>query len=469
MADLSTQPRQVRLLKCAIMSPGLEKRAGSGADAATLRTYGFDLTAYVQKIDIYENIFDNTISGSVTLLENIGLIEYIPIVGVESVMVAFSVENSSGEAKTFTRAFRVSKVSDIAYPRHDYRLYTLKLVTHEYVMSLSSRICRAFTNTTTRDAVREVLVKDLRIDPAQLITNEPTYDKVNIVIPNYTPLQTINYFTVLSQTSDNKESNFLFFETLDGFHFTSVSRLIRNGLAQRDFRTFEVNPGQVTGPFVNDETARNAIKRVHQDQTFDLLTDITGGTLRAKMVYFDVLARKIEHNEDSRYSETFKKTTHLDKYPVYPENYDLSVSKDVRLFTVPSNAFSAQSKYSKSKGENAVEQRLRESIVLRNRQLREIRHVQSLIDLPGQPDLRAGDVVNVLYPSSRALEGQNVNINTPVFTQGTPFFSGKHLVTAVHHILASKGGDQMEYRMNIRVCKDSFGAPLIGTSNEDGK
>lgn len=469
MADLSTQPRQVRLLKCAIASPGLDQRAGSAEDAATLRTYGFDIMAYVQKIDIYENIFDNTISGSITLLENIGLIEYLPIIGVESVVVAFSVENENGDPKTFTRAFRVSKVSDIAYPRHDYRLYTLNLVTNEYVLSLSSRICRAFTNTTTRDAVRDVLTHDLSIDPKRIITDERTHDKVSVVVPNYTPLQAINYFVVLSQTDEKKESNFLFFETLDGFHFTSVSRLIQNGLTQSDVRTFEVNPGQVTASFVTDEIARNAIKRIHQDQTFDLLSDITGGTLRSKMVYFDFLARKVENSEDSRYTDTFKKTTHLDKYPVYPENYDLSVSKDVRLFTVPSNAFSAQSKYSKSKGENPVEQRLRESIVLRNRQLREIRHVQTLVDLPGQPDLRAGSVVNVLYPSSRALEGQNVNINTPVYTQGTPYFSGKHLVTSVHHILASKGGDQMEYRMNIRVCKDSFGAPLIGTSNEDGK
>lgn len=271
---------------------------------------------------------------------------------------------------------------------------------------------------------------------------------------------------MLSQTKESQESNFLFFETLDGFHFTSVAKLIADG-SKDEVRTFEANPGALTNETVAESIATNAIRRVHQDQTFNLLEDIVGGTLRAKMLYFDILARKMDHQVDSKYTETFKKTTHLDKYPVYPENFDLSVSKDVRLFTVPSNVFSAQSQYQKRKGENQTEQRLRESIILRNRQLREIRHIQTLLDLPGQPDLRAGSVVNILYPSTRALEGENASINTSVYTKGTPFLSGKHLVTSVHHILTTKGSDSMEYRMNIRACKDSLAAKLIGTSSKD--
>jgi len=465
MSELTTQPRQVRLLKCAILYPGLDRRAASGADASRLSSYGFDIMPFVQRIDIYENIFDNTISGSITLLENLGLVEYLPIVGVETVHLAFAIESGDGPPVTFTRGFRISKVSDVSFPRHDYRLYTLQLVTNEFVLSLSSRICRAFTKQTTQNAVRDILTNDLKVEQSRIITNEPTFDQVSVVVPNYTPLQAINYFTILSQTQGRRESNFLFFETLAGFHFTSVSKLITDG-SQKPMRTFEVNPAALGAEFVEDGTARNAIRRIHQDQSFDLLQDIVGGTLRAKMLYFDFLARKIDHTVDSRYSNTFASTTHLDKYPVYPDNFDLSVSKDVRLFTVPSNAFSAQSAYAKGKGENPTEQRLRESIILRNRQLREIRHIQTLVDLPGQPDLRAGDVVNVLYPSTRALEGENVPINVPVFSKGTPFYSGKHLVTSVHHILASKGSEQMEYRMNIRVCKDSLGSQLVGSSSQ---
>jgi hypothetical protein len=49
---------------------------------------------------------------------------------------------------------------------------------------------------------------------------------------------------------------------------------------------------------------------------------------------------------------------------------------------------------------------MHEIVVLRNRQLREIQHLLTVIDMPGQPDLRAGSVVNVNYPSSRELQSQ---------------------------------------------------------------
>jgi hypothetical protein len=56
----------------------------------------------------------------------------------------------------------------------------------------------------------------------------------------------------------------------------------------------------------------------------------------------------------------------------------------------------------------------------------------------------------------------------PVWTEGTPYYSGNHLVTAVHHILTIKGPGSMEYRMNVKVNKDSLGTPLYGTSSEEG-
>src|ERR1051326_216086 len=102
MAIVPTFPRQVRVLKCAIITPGLSQfRAGTSDDASALQ-YGLNLLPFVQKIDIYESIFDNTLSGSITLLENVGLTEYLPIVGVEQLVIAFQVDNQDpSTAQTF--------------------------------------------------------------------------------------------------------------------------------------------------------------------------------------------------------------------------------------------------------------------------------------------------------------------------------------------------------------------------------
>jgi len=464
MAQL-TYPRQVRILKCALLSPGLHLRAQNERDAHILRNFGFDLTPYIQQINLYESIFDNTMSGSLVLLENVGLVEYIPIVGVETIGIVFEVDYGNS-TKQFARAFRVIKLHNQTYPRHDYRRYTLELATHEFVNSISTLISRSFQNMTCRDAVEQILTKDLGVTKDRIKTGQNTFGTVDVVIPNYTPLRAINFFSVLAQTIEAPhESNFLFFETLDGFHFTSIKSLIQAGhdVPETSLKTFNVDPGAMTtAPTVADTIAMNAIVRVHQDRSFDVLEDIASGMLRSQVWHFDFLARKIEPAQfkDSRYTESFKETTHLDKFPVYPNNYDLTVSKDVRLFIIPSNVWSSKSAYIKSNGE-LPEQRLHESVVLRNRQLREIRHLQTLIDLPGQPDLRAGSVVLVNYPTTRLLQKSDSNINMPVESRPTPYYSGKHLVASINHIFTSTGGDALEYRMNLRVVRDSLGAPLI--------
>jgi hypothetical protein len=479
-----TQPRQARLVKCAILAPGLEQRGQVKEDKAELATYGFDITPFVQKIDIYESIFDNTISGSIAILENVGLTEYLPIVGVEVLALVFEVDAADG-THTFARAFRVVGIKDQTFPRHDWRLYTIQLVTNEFVKSISNRICRRF-GKTCEDAVKDIMKTDLGLLDAskpgqpQLLADDPTFGLVDIVIPNYSPLQAINYFTMLSQTVDAPhESNFLFFETLDGFHFTSIAKLIKNGVPNatginklgKPVKVFDVAAGQVsTAPTVDVDTMMNAINRIHQIQSFDLLFDIAAGTLRSRMVSFDFVARTVSKDKegDSRYTDSFGQTTHLDKFPVYPHNFDLTVSNNVRLFTFPTNLQSTQSPYIKA-NDPMSEQRLHEAVVLRNRQIREIQHLQNLLELPGQPDLRAGSVVVVNYPSTMVLEDKtDETINSSRQSNPTPFYSGPHLVTSVHHIITTKGTGSWDYRMNVKVCKDSLGHALYGTSNTKG-
>jgi hypothetical protein len=460
---IPTTARQVRLLQCAITSPGLALRAANAVDAATLDA-GFDLLPYVQQIDIYESIFENTISGCLTLLEDIGLTEYLPIVGVEIVLLSFQIDHPdpSQLPLTFTRVFRVIGITNQSFPKNNFRLYQLQLATQEFVLSVSSRICRAFHGFSCHDAVQNILTKDLQVDADRQVLDS-TFSTVDVVIPNYTPLQAINYFALLAQTDTAwKESNFLFFETMvGGFHFQSVANLIHSASATP--LTFNMDSGNLTSlPVVTEQSVMQQIMQMHQNQSFDLLFDIGSGTLRSRLVHFDFLARRLHINADSRYTKTFDQTTHLDTFPVYPRNFDLSVSQDVRIFAVPSNVWSTQSAYMKSI-EEQPEQRMHEAVVLRNRQLKELRHVETLIDLPGQPTISAGTVVIVNYPSSRLLQDANIPVTSPLQNQPTPYYSGPHLVTAVHHILLVNSPNQMEYRMNLKVNKDSFGAPLIGS------
>jgi len=461
-------------------SPGLELRAQSAEEQARLKNEGVDLLPFTQRIEIYESIFENTISASLVLLEDVGLVEYVPIVGAEVVSIAFKVEDETGEDREYKQVFRVIKVHDMTYPKQGFRLYTIELATPEFVQSVSTRISRMFNNTTPALAVKTIL-KDYM--GAEFVANglEPTSGTYTVTIPNYTPLQAINYFTMLAQTwKSPRESNFLFFQTLNGFYFKSIYQLILEGKALKagqlytpdgkrklELKTFNVDPGAVTDKKVEDEVVRNTMMRIHQDQSFDVMLDIAGGMLRSRMTHFDFLARRVagdpvyKTDVDSEYTKSFGQTTHLADHPVYPRNFEQSVSKNTRIFTFPSNAWSSKSAYIKSI-EPQQEQTLYQSIVLRNRQLREIQHLQTLIDTPGHPDIQAGTVIDVQYPSSPGLQQSNAPQTAPVHQEPTPYYSGLHLVGGIRHILSIRSSGAYEYRMHMRVIRDSLNAPLVG-------
>ena len=463
MATPLTAPRQVKLRRCAIWSPTLHLRGADAAAQEDLLAHGQDISASVVSLDIYESIFQNTITGTVRLKETHGYPEYFPLVGTEFLIIEFVIDYL-GEERIFNRVFRIRKIGDQSFPKNEEREYTINLVTPEFFQSMSSRMTKRYTGTCA-EAVKEIMETRLQIEDKRIYAAEKTSGTIDVLIPNYTPLQAINYFTAISLTEEVPyASNFLFYETLDGFYFRSIRGILQQYSAGNEVATFQVNANKLTGAQVIDEAqAFSSIIQIHQKNTLDVLTDATSGVLRSRMLHLDFFARKFTES-DSRYTETFKtyKDDHLAQYPLYPDNFDQSIDRNTKLFTTLSDTSSTESAYRKQNEGKVPPRRRHESDVLRNRQLREIQHLRTMLEVPGQPNLRAGTVSILNYPSTRLIEGESENLSAAAHQNPTPFHSGRHLVTKVRHNLVQISTGVMEYRMHIEATRDSLGSPLIG-------
>lgn len=478
------RPRQVKLKQCLIWAPMLEQRATNNNDRTSIAKAGIDISSSVLTIDVYESVFENTISAKLTIRETFGYAEYFPLSGAEFVILEFSIPFQNTE-HSYKRTFRISRMLDQTFERNEARLYTLELVTDEYFSSIGSRMTKRYRNITCVDAVRDIMNHYMQIPEKRIKDTkfENTAGKIDVVIPNYTPLQAINFFSLLAQTDTTPvESNFVFYETLDGFFFTSIRKLIADGKndyaddkgknyndPSRKVPKFRVNANQLTGqPKIADVFAYNSIIKLHQEELFDSLKDVASGMLRTKMLHLDFFARKW-YEEDSRYTQTFKKTTHLDQYPVYPENFDQLVNRNTKLFIVPTNTSIAESSYVQQSGDTITPQKMYESIVLRNRQMKEIQHLRTVFEVPGQPQIRVGKVVWIDYPSSREIQGEGDKSRTigGLNQSSTPYHSGLHLLTHVRHSLRQVSLGVMEYTMHCEAVRDSVGTRMTPYLQDD--
>jgi hypothetical protein len=261
------------------------------------------------------------------------------------------------------------------------------------------------------------------------------------------------------EDKDQYSGGYLFFETLEGLYFTSIAGMYA---ATNKIPTIRVNP-VAQAP---SDDSQDAIFRIHQEQTFDLLAGITSGFYAARVFHFDLLAQKFRCRgvpaslasevdpTDSLYTDTFEKTkqSHSTPYPLFPRYFEREFSPNVRQFMVPTNSWSTANTETES-GKTALdnEQLMHKSVAIRNRQLREIQQIETLVELPGQPGVHAGSLINLEYPMTEPL--------IEIDPARTPH-SGVHLVTSVHHILVIKTPGEFDYRMSLRVAKSSLNRPF---------
>lgn len=458
-----TNPRQIKLRSARLWTPSLLQRSAN----TVVQQTGLDVTPNIMVVDIYESIFQNTITAEVQFRETTGFSEYLPLVGTEALTLSFAIDSPvEGEPeKVFTRTFRIFRMRNQTYERNELRSFTLDLVTPEFFTSMSSRLCKRYSNQTVLEAIIDVMANHLDVPTDGLVgaTFEQTSGNIDIIIPNYTPLKTINYLSAIALTEKTPtESNFVFFETLDGFFFTSIRKLIEDGKAvPEDQRAmYKVSANEITGADkVNAKTALNSIIRIHQDELFDSLRDITTGMLRTKMLNVDFFGRTWKE-DDTRYGDTFADRTHLDDYPVYPKNFEDSISENVKIFTVPSNTSIADSAFVQQQGEQITRSSLFEAAVRRNRQIKEIQHLRTLLEVPGRPDIRSGSVIRIVYPSSREIQGLNTTQSTSTPQTETPYYSGLHLITHIRHSILRTDSANFLYTMHLEVTRDSFGASM---------
>lgn len=459
-----TNPRQINLRAARLWTPSLATRSAN----TLIQQIGIDVLPNIMVIDIYESIFQNTITAEVQFRETTGFSEYLPLVGTEALTLSFAIDAPTlGEdEKVFTRTFRIFRVRDQTYERNEIRSFTLDLVTPEFFVSTSSRICKRYTGQTVVAAIKDIMERYLEV-PITAITNatfENTSGNIDVIIPNYTPLKAINYLSALALTEKSPaESNFVFYETLDGFFFTSIRKLIEQGKAVSESAraSYKVSANEITGSDkVDAKTALNSIIRIHQDELFDTLRDITTGMLRSKMLNVDFFGRTWKE-DDTRYTTAFQEHTHLDDFPMYPENFDESVSKNVKIFTVPSNTSIADSAFVQQQGEQMTRSSLFEAAVKRNRQMKEIQHLRTLLEVPGRPDIRSGSVIRITYPSSREIQGLGTQYSSDNVPQtATPYYSGLHMITHIRHSILRTDVANFLYTMHLEVTRDSFGAPM---------
>ena len=333
-------PGDFELLKLTMTSPNREV---IGSVQGTTKGY-IDLKNAWSDLNIYEDVFANCLTGNIQIVDGVGLMELVPIIGEETINIHVRTKGIVRERDSGTNTIpgpfqgsesegiiklkmRVTKLSDIVKLNEGITTYTLHLVSEEFIINLKSKVMKSSLNPGTLEPQRiSTIVKSLytqffkRGRIAKKIFIEPTKNPTSLVIPNYPPFKAFNFLAsrAVSAGQHAVGSSFLFYETIKGFFFVSLETLMAGGgmgystvagaegspselvfTAPEDpvKETYVVQPKRMeakTDDVKNVAIEMTAVDSYEFSSNFDVLQNLTKGMYSNRLLTHDLVRMKYD-------------------------------------------------------------------------------------------------------------------------------------------------------------------------------
>ena len=254
----------------------------------------FDLTRNVSNFQIFESIFEHSLTAQMTIVDNSAMLSTIPIIGQEVITLFYTFKDKSIEL-----AFRVNKIEDIKQVNDNTGVYVLKLISDKRYRSAVNLFSRSYRGKSSEIVAK--IHEDFLNEPVNVISQGGTSHR--IVYPYTKPYSAIDL--VLENTFGEDKSPMFLYETVN----TGEVKLQSYGdMLTRDDNTVELrNVNQINTdpdaqalrnlPNQNRNVFEQVIKRGYK--TF---TNVTSGALAAFVTSIDV-SSKVYSEERFDYKE----------------------------------------------------------------------------------------------------------------------------------------------------------------------
>lgn len=384
----------------------------------------------VTGISFFESLYSPYIKCELSIVDATNLIETMPIVGQEKVRVYIKDLNT---ALSIKRDFYISSVGNYNKGNSQASIYTLKLVTPEYMLSSVGAVSQSYSGPIS-EIVAKVVDNHLK---SKLFKVEESSGNYKVVIPTWAPYQALNWLR--KRAKNQKNYPFALYETLnDGLIFESYDSIIN----KETFNKYVHRSGSVAKDDADQKAAM---------MNTALQYDISNLSNTGKTLLRGGFGRKlhvIDHAKKSYdlltydYLEDFKKKERLDKFPYIVEDFKIdnkSLNQHDAIHTIGfknSLAFNQLHNYNDEIEFTSLEN---------EPFLDQLGLFKVNLTVKGRTNLSVGKVIDF-----------EVERNRPTLIAGSKnsneYLSGRYIVQNVHHKM-----EEGKYYIIMEIARESLG------------
>ena len=333
--DVPSSEGEFNLLECSIHSPSL--------DVGIPINQGNRLT----ELNIFEDLFSNVLKGTLTMLDTQGLAELIPLIGDETLVISFHTPGGQGTQTTANTTTQNSRTVAEETVKQRFKIYDCKetllqnraksyelfFVSEEYVFSSKTKVSKGYGGKKYSFIVKDVMNKiNAKISAGfrKNIYIEETSTPQNVIVPNWSPFQAINFCASRSLSDDitpqeqaNTSANqtpkalgslFVFYEKLGtGFFYESIETMIGKQKSQDSIPLYQYSPKLAENQ--NNGLAVNyfGVDKFEVMSSFKTLENLKQGMFGSTLIAYDPIRMKYEKIKYDYHHSTVKQKEELDE------------------------------------------------------------------------------------------------------------------------------------------------------------
>jgi hypothetical protein len=329
------------------------------------------------------------------------------MVGNEYIKVSI---DKPGLGRPLQRIFRIFKASQRAPSTDSGQTYTLHFCSDEMISSQQILVSKSYKSAKIRDVVSDILLKELGTEPSRIASLEQTSGNFDFIIPNYRPFEAIQW--AAARGYDQKKFCYFFFENKNGFNLTSLQTLIK----QKPYKTLKYELKNNERDPANN---KDSIDNLDILNDFDMLNSIPNGAFASRMLMIDLFNQSYNFADYDLTSAESQQNL-INKFK--PVN-SFKNSKNQTLFESKESFFRTYLAINDTASEKSND--IKNWLLPRAMHMIILNHFRIRVTLPGDIEMKAGDVVNYEFPmfESANKEGKKLDKKR----------TGKYLVAAVNH------------------------------------
>lgn len=282
-------------------------------DIITTRGTAFDVVGQVVAIELFEDLFSPFMTGTLTILETLDLMNLFPLVGEETLHLSFHTPTID-QVNYRDQRYYIYKMTDMQNAGERSNTYVLHFISTDAIIDLNTKLSRTFEGRVG-DIAKKLLLSNFALNTKKPVNIEDAQTVTKFTANYWSPMKCMNYIAATARNMNNSAS-YLFFENSHGLNFISLDSMYSMPAMHYFEQNNYIREISKTGTTVKDaQKDYMKIQRLVMPDGFDYIDRSLGGMYGSQLITVDPITKKYS-NKPYKGSSDFKKLKHLNEYPI---------------------------------------------------------------------------------------------------------------------------------------------------------